>query len=850
MKRRTFLLGGCAAAASGLMPLTGFFDLKAYATDRYRYQIADEIFKDRFALVDPALDAVQSVEDAARFLQTATLGTTLDEINQLFTGGSYEDYVNNQVNQSHDGSDPMSEWQFSSARGKFVPKAGWYNKVFWGMSIPDGENNGPNAFQAGDASGSGRGCADRPNDGPSDRMVHTALMYNRPVQGGLFNPGMVSELHPTAPKKQIQNKVLHALCKFIPISGPGGGLGGTNTPGRSYDLPAFYELLGRHAFGNYADFMEELSLFYPMGKMLTHYRGDRNNPDQNYARELLQLFTIGPFRLNAGGQPILDFQGNLIPNYTDQDDIPELARVFTGYNHPFALRERYYDDPELPANFNSATNFDRNEGQGALDGTDPQRFQRSWYATVFRQPNATPQNIRQWGTNPFNASQTYYEYRAGLEWVKRGDRYRIEDNTNAQGFLQAIGAPDTAVGAVFTATADGNPQMTSGMVEREVTTLPGQYPRLKITAFQHDFGAKFTPNLGWSVPADVPPNEELRLMCRFLVRHPSCAPFVAKNLIQRLTTSNPTPEYVARVASVFVHNVDSPTQMGKVVKAILLDREALGARLAPEAYGRINDPFELTCRLIKGFNYSNSHMFEFSDQVNNSEHANRQDTQGTFGSVLLTVYYRPGPNHVPPQTAPQNKIAGFIYLPSRPRGNDPVRFMIQNHLGPVAPGWSPSIFGPYSPDHTQLPASASGLVAPTAQIYTPSRYALVMQWLERIAFRGPRYYRDGKGERVNSGRRQPEDGALGWSGWSHDPNNLDQGTLSVISYDFLGDLADAENVIGKVDLLLTAGRTPAAVKSELLAVLNTMPTATLADRENRVGLAIQTLMQGNNFFVS
>ncbi len=98
---------------------------------------------------------------------------------------------------------------------------------------------------------------------------------------------------------------------------------------------AYYDVLRKHAFGDFKALLLEVSLHPTMGVYLTHFRNsatDTSNntfPDENYAREIMQLFTIGLYELQPNGTPRLDAQGNTMDAY-GQDDIRELAKVFTG----------------------------------------------------------------------------------------------------------------------------------------------------------------------------------------------------------------------------------------------------------------------------------------------------------------------------------------------------------------------------------------------------------------------------------------------------------------------------------------------------------------------------------------
>jgi len=96
----------------------------------------------------------------------------------------------------------------------------------------------------------------------------------------------------------------------------------------------YYDIFVRHAFGNYLDVMKEVTYSPMMGSMLT-YRGSISYeksftvPDENYARELMQLFTIGLYKLNRNGTVMLDKTGAPIETYTTAD-IQSFARVWTG----------------------------------------------------------------------------------------------------------------------------------------------------------------------------------------------------------------------------------------------------------------------------------------------------------------------------------------------------------------------------------------------------------------------------------------------------------------------------------------------------------------------------------------
>src|SRR5215471_2322312 len=97
----------------------------------------------------------------------------------------------------------------------------------------------------------------------------------------------------------------------------------------------YYDMLTANAFGNYRTLLEKVTLHPQMGIYLTSLANQKENtatgllPDENYAREVMQLFSIGLYQLNSDGTTIKDSSGNPVPTYS-HDDIAGLAKVFTG----------------------------------------------------------------------------------------------------------------------------------------------------------------------------------------------------------------------------------------------------------------------------------------------------------------------------------------------------------------------------------------------------------------------------------------------------------------------------------------------------------------------------------------
>ena len=112
----------------------------------------------------------------------------------------------------------------------------------------------------------------------------------------------------------------------------------------------FQDILTRNAFGNYRDILEEVTYSPAMGEYLTYLQNQRGDPvtgrtpDENYAREVMQLFTIGLVMLELDGDPIIGGDGQPVETYTN-DDVTGLAKVFTGLS--LAGSQFFYGDSDL-----------------------------------------------------------------------------------------------------------------------------------------------------------------------------------------------------------------------------------------------------------------------------------------------------------------------------------------------------------------------------------------------------------------------------------------------------------------------------------------------------------------------
>ncbi len=244
--------------------------------------------------------------------------------------------------------------------------------------------------------------------------------------------------------------------------------------------------LTKDGLGNYYNVMKDVTLTAAMGHWLDMVNNDKpgtgQHANENYARELMQLFTLGLNKLNPDGTPVLDGSGVPVPTYI-QDDVMALGRSFTGWTYP----------------------------------TEP-----------------------------------------GQTLMKHNPSY--------------FGGP--------------------------------------MVAFEsnHDAGAKTF--LGQSVAAGQSAGQELDSVLTIIFNHPNMPPFVARQLIQKLVTSNPSPTYVQRVAQAFIsgkfnnYGTGQRGDMQAVAAAILLDPEARrgdNPTTAVATDGKLREPVVMEVAVARAF---------------------------------------------------------------------------------------------------------------------------------------------------------------------------------------------------------------------------------------------------------
>ncbi|MGB1012152.1 MAG: DUF1800 domain-containing protein [Thiolinea sp.] len=156
----------------------------------------------------------------------------------------------------------------------------------------------------------------------------------------LSSPASVFWVNAISAPDQLRQRMVYALSQLLVVSNFGGEELADNPNAMVY----FQDQLTEHAFGNYRELLEAVTYSPAMGHYLTYLGNEKGDPvtgrmpDENYAREILQLFTVGLVQLNKNGTPVLNASGQPLELYTNKD-ITGLARVFTGLSFDEALFE-------------------------------------------------------------------------------------------------------------------------------------------------------------------------------------------------------------------------------------------------------------------------------------------------------------------------------------------------------------------------------------------------------------------------------------------------------------------------------------------------------------------------------
>ena len=329
------------------------------------------------------INASSNKELASRFLTQATFGPSRSEINSFpninsNTFGSpeddsFEDWINAQIAISpfyhraywrersdpdyidesaladrlvnEVGHNPAYGQQFAFSRGQTIYRTDWTNPLpgYGGLFDINGnvidENHPDWPTDSNDFDWQGRPMTGLHFD---NCIAHISGTGNPPYRLNKYDTNYpVSDTRQLVWYKaaidapdQLRQRVAWALSQYFVVAELG-----SNQPQAVERWLNYYDIFTRHAFGNFRDILDEVTWSPHMGYYLSHIENRKANPnqgtypDENYAREVMQLFTIGLWELNEDGTKEVDANGDAIPTY-DNDDIFEFAKVFTGMRRP------------------------------------------------------------------------------------------------------------------------------------------------------------------------------------------------------------------------------------------------------------------------------------------------------------------------------------------------------------------------------------------------------------------------------------------------------------------------------------------------------------------------------------
>lgn len=339
---------------------------------------------------------------------------------------------------------------------------------------------------------------------------------------------------------QLRQRVGFALSQLMVASYSDG-----NLEAHPVAMANYMDIMSAGAFGNFRQTLENITYSPAMAIWLTYLQNQKADPvrevvpDENYAREVMQLFTIGTLQLTENGEVKRDGVGNPLETYTN-DDVTEMAKVFTG-----------------------------------------------------------------------------------LSWAERS------------GFL---GEPDN---------------------------VRSEY--LPLVMFNDQHSPEQKSFLGTTIPAGTPGDQSISIALDTLFNHPNTAPFVSRQLIQRLVTSNPSPAYVGRVADAFrsgsyvlpdgqVAGGGGRGDMRAVVAAVLMDDEARNSAAAAAApdYGKLREPVIRFTQWARAFGVTSTRI-DAVRQLQDTRASNSLNQQA-YRSPSVFNFYRPG--YVAPGT--ESAAAGLV----------------------------------------------------------------------------------------------------------------------------------------------------------------------------------------------
>ncbi len=383
---------------------------------------------------------------------------------------------------------------------------------------------------------------------------------------------------------QLRQRLAFALSEVLVVSENGG----SNDP---YELASYLDLLADNGYGNFRDILYKVALSPAMGRYLSHLRNDGGsaNPNENFAREILQLFAVGLFVLNPDGT------ATATPSY-DENTVKGFAKVFTGFS---------YDDPYGKTG----------DPAYGIPRVDP----KDGYLTTHPSWNWDP------GDNPpANAGgETFPPVLAG--WGRSmvafpGKHSALSKQLLKYNYASPVAACAAAVNVAKPVASGG----ADGLLPAIVTTGSGVTTGTKVNATQ----AYATLNSAID-----------NVFC-----HPNVGPFISRHLIKFLITSTPTPAYVQRVAAVFNDNGSAVRgDMKAVLRAIMLDDEAVSPATTLSAtdyakFGKLKEPMLRLSAILRAFEGTASSGRYQLHYINDVEYG---ISQGPLQSPTVFNYFHP-----------------------------------------------------------------------------------------------------------------------------------------------------------------------------------------------------------------
>ncbi len=356
---------------------------------------------------------------------------------------------------------------------------------------------------------------------------------------------------------QLRQRVAFALSQIFALSEVG------TLDNNTIGVAEYNDILLRNAFGNYRALLRDVTLSPVMGLFLTSLRNQKTDwtvntagnlapgliqPDENYAREVMQLFSIGLIERNRDFSPIT-MNGQPVASYT-QDLVTNTAKVLTGLSYgctgpatvgTITLNRNCGTCVGVACNFSTTLFF-----------SNPPRYAANGQVTALAHPDS---------------------YRPMVCYPRYADTGRSATNSNGYAILPPPNDRKTLLAGI---------QIEPSPVACHTAT-PGVDQQACVNYC----------------------NNQIETLVNSLYLHPNVAPFLSRQLIQRLTTSNPSRGYIDRVAATFEDDGQGVRgNLGAVVKSILLDPEARAAIPATQ-FGKLREPILRLTAVLRAFGVQN-----------------------------------------------------------------------------------------------------------------------------------------------------------------------------------------------------------------------------------------------------